>query len=164
MVRVSRKQNGGHTRSTNVLLTLDYCLPSPSLLLTSLVSSLLYLTSAGAESEREKKKKSEHASSFVLPGASADRTRRPHPSHPSPRPSLCHISSGFPRRRGLADTRPSAPNEEGGLVAVGLPAGVRARALAVGVGRQRRAVPGHPSGQVHRRRLPPPSPHLTGTS
>ena len=39
---------------------------------------------------------------------------------------------------------------EGGLVAVDPPAGVRACALAVGIGRQRRAVPGHLSGQVGR--------------
>ena len=156
-VRVRKKQNGGRPRGTgDGAGALD---SSPSLLPTSPSFSSLYLKSAGAGFGigKGKKKKGEHAFPLRCPARppTARAPRIPLIPPPARRSATCpqtfraDAASQTLVRQRRASRREVRPLE-GGLVAVGPPAGVRARALAVGVGRQRRAVPGHPSGQVGR--------------
>jgi hypothetical protein len=108
--RYCKKQNGGRPRATSraaclterVLSMREYCLRSLSLLLTLPSSSSLHLKSTGAGLEREKREKVSMRVPLRCPARPPTACAARIPLVPL-HPSLCHMSSGLLRRRGLAD-------------------------------------------------------------
>lgn len=118
---------------------------------------LLYLKSVGAGSERETRKKASMCLPLRYLVCPPPVCASCIPLIPPPaclsatcpqmfRANVALQTFGYQRISFQREVQPI----EGGRVAVGLPAGVRPRALVVGGEHQKRAVPGYRSGQVGR--------------